>query len=48
MQSGIAPWPGNTTRGAPATIRASLVTATSSCGATHLIASATERTLLMP
>jgi hypothetical protein len=48
MQSGIAPWPGNTTRAARATCRASLVTSTLSRGATCSIAFATERRLPMP
>jgi hypothetical protein len=48
MQSGIAAWPGSTTRSAARTVSASPVTTMSLAGATCLSAFATERRLPMP
>src|SRR5574340_1091484 len=48
MQSGIAPWPGNTTRPAPAITRASSLTTTLASGATLRKACSTERKLPIP
>src|SRR6185312_15475706 len=48
MQSGIALWPGSTTRSARSTTAASLVTTTSASGATCMSALATERRLPIP
>ena len=48
MQSGIAPWPGNTTRSARRTTSESEVTVTSASGATCSSALETERKLPMP
>src|SRR5512135_2430065 len=48
MQSGIAPWPGNTTRSARRITAASEVMVTLSFGATCSIALATERRLPIP
>src|SRR5512137_1960173 len=48
MQSGIAPWPGNTTRSARRITAASEVMVTLSLGATCSIALATERRLPIP
>ena len=48
MQSGIAPWPGTTTRSAARIAFGSEVTSTSSRGATCSSAFDTERMLPMP
>ena len=48
MQSGIAPWPGTTTRSAARIAAGSAVTRTSSRGATCSSALATERRLPIP
>ncbi len=48
MQSGIAPWPGKTTRSARRIAAGSDVMATSSAGATCTSAFCTERRLPMP
>jgi len=48
MQSGIAPWPGKTTRSAVRMACGSLLTLTSAYGATRIRACATERRLPIP
>ena len=48
LQSGIAPWPGKTTRSAPATTAGSAVTTTPRPPATCSSACDTERRLPMP
>ncbi len=48
MQSGMAPWPGKTTRSAAVTTAGSDVTRTVIFGATCSIAFATERRLPIP